>query len=292
MKILIVGANSHIGARIYSQMDHSKHAIIGTYCQHPADDLSHLDITNENSVRDFSKKYNPDLIIHLSAITSTDFCQENPKIAREIHVEGTKRLLSHFDSRFIFSSTNVVFYGPNTSYYEDDFSNRNPRSVYGKTKVEAEDAVLENGGTVVRFDLVLSNSKPYQPQQAFNEMVISKLRKGDTINLWTDYLIKPLSNFSVAEGVEKLVDYKGKRRIFHLAGKNQVSSEQLGLMVAQIFGLDSSFIKPIPRTPKDLETRPSSVSLSTSLTERDLQWKPRSLNESLLELKKELQPVS
>lgn len=85
-----------------------------------------------------------DVVVHLAAVSNDPACDLNPQFSRDINVEGTIRLakLSKMAGvgRFVFSSSCSV-YGRGSDTL-DEGSPVSPISLYGRTKAEAEDAVL------------------------------------------------------------------------------------------------------------------------------------------------------
>lgn len=99
------------------------------------------DIRNPEDLEKCSKTNRINSIIHLAAIPGLRKCEEEPKLAREVNVEGTKNILEFARrediSKVIFASSAGV-YGeikekPITETHPID-----PLNLYSKTKVEGE----------------------------------------------------------------------------------------------------------------------------------------------------------
>ena len=94
----------------------------------------------------------------LRRVESLAQCEEKPVLARQINVEATQRLaeLAH-DIPFVFFSSDQVFDGTQGGYVESD--RVNPLNVYGQTKAEAEQVVLQNPAhSVIRVALTAGTS--------------------------------------------------------------------------------------------------------------------------------------
>jgi dTDP-4-dehydrorhamnose reductase len=90
--------------------------------------------------------YRPDLVLHAAAWTAVDGAEIDPEDARQVNVVGTRQV-AMLGAPVVYFSTDYVFDGEKrTPYVESD--EPNPRSIYGRTKLEGE---LEVGsGWVVR----------------------------------------------------------------------------------------------------------------------------------------------
>lgn len=95
-------------------------------------------------MHDVFENYQPEVVIHAGAMSKPDECEENQWQCYITNVEGTLNLLMNAavtKSFFIFISTDFIFDGEKGMYKEDD--KPAPVNFYGKTKMEAEEAVKE-----------------------------------------------------------------------------------------------------------------------------------------------------
>lgn len=103
------------------------------------------DIRDVSRVQAVVRENHPDWIVLAAAYTDVDGCETNPDRAFAVNREGAVNVANAakmFGSRLIFLSSDYVFDGKKTSPYEID-DVRNPQSVYGRTKAEAEIRLLE-----------------------------------------------------------------------------------------------------------------------------------------------------
>src|SRR4030095_2387185 len=152
MSILITGANGFLGYYLIAQLLDKGHNVIATGrgdCRLPfiageRFQYATMDITDSFSVHDVFNHYKPEAVIHAAAMALVDTCELNQWDAYRANVEGTITVLINAEehkSFFVFVSTDFVFDGLKGMYKEDD--ERAPVNFYGKTKMEAEDAVIE-----------------------------------------------------------------------------------------------------------------------------------------------------
>jgi dTDP-4-dehydrorhamnose reductase len=90
--------------------------------------------------------YNPDLVLHAAAWTDVDGAESDAEGAARVNVEGTRNVAA-LGAPVVYYSTDYVFDGrKGEPYVESDGTN--PRSVYGRTKLEGEHEVRD--GWIVR----------------------------------------------------------------------------------------------------------------------------------------------
>ena len=140
MKILITGAYGQLGNSL-SKFLSTRHEVFRTGLNIPKGGKGlQLNIVDKIMLKDMILSISPDVIINLAALTNVDFCELNPKIAKEVNTNGVQNLADVFPGKIIHLSTDYVFDGLNGPYKEED--EINPISVYGKTKYDAEKSII------------------------------------------------------------------------------------------------------------------------------------------------------
>jgi len=153
--ILVTGGAGYIGSHIVEQL--VKKNFLKIFI---VDDLStgHKRLINKKAtfikaninktqlIKKIILKNKIDTIIHLAAKTIVTESEKKPKLYYKANVLGTSSLLDATKNssvkNFLFSSTAAV-YGSKISYVNEK-SKTLPDSVYGKTKLQAEDLVKRN----------------------------------------------------------------------------------------------------------------------------------------------------
>ena len=104
-----------------------------------------VDIRNADRVQHVVQETKPDWIVLAAAYTDVDGCESNRELAFAVNRDGAINVAGaakEVGARLMFLSSDYVFDGKNTTPYEvSDL--RNPQSVYGQTKAEAELRLLE-----------------------------------------------------------------------------------------------------------------------------------------------------
>lgn len=151
MAILITGSNGLLGQKIVRQLLKKKVPFIASSkgenrnpdC--PSDNYQSLDITQKAEINNVINQHNITAIINTAAMTNVDACEADNENCQKINVEAVNYLFEAcINNRiyFVQLSTDFVFDGENGLYAEDD--ERNPLSVYAKSKTDAEDILLQN----------------------------------------------------------------------------------------------------------------------------------------------------
>jgi dTDP-4-dehydrorhamnose reductase len=104
-----------------------------------------LDIRDARAVRDLIEKKHPDWIVLAAAHTDVDGCESNSELAFAVNRDGAVNVANACKAagvKLLFISSDYVFDGTKNLPYDAD-DQRNPQSVYGRTKAEAELRLLE-----------------------------------------------------------------------------------------------------------------------------------------------------
>lgn len=138
MKILVTGVKGQLG------YDCVKELTKRGYTEVLGIDVDELDITNEQKVHEFINDYKPNIVMHNAAYTSVDKAEQNPEICYKVNALGTKYIAEacrEVNATMVYISTDYVFSGKGENFYEVN-DKKEGLSVYGKTKSEGEDFVL------------------------------------------------------------------------------------------------------------------------------------------------------
>lgn len=184
-----------------------------------------LDLTDHAAAEQAWQRLKPGAVIHCAALSRTKDCEHNPLLARRINVDATAHLarLSK-DIPFIFLSSGEVFDGNAGWYRETDAAH--PINVYGKTKLEAEQLVLQNPRhTVVR--IVLTTGTLQQGDRSFVEEMCRSAKSGVNMTLYADEYRCPLPAGVIARAIWELAG-KEAPGLYHLGGRERLSRWEVG----------------------------------------------------------------
>mgnify|MGYP003345501769 CR=1 FL=1 len=151
---LVVGGDSTIGSALVRQATAAGRRVIGTSRKWSEKSLR-LDLADDS--RSWVLPERVGVAYLCAAVTSMDACRTSPGGTRWINVVQTTalaRLLAARGARVVFLSTNQVFDGSKPHRPANDPTC--PRSEYGRQKADAEHAILDCGGSVIRFTKVMA----------------------------------------------------------------------------------------------------------------------------------------
>ena len=138
MKVLVTGVKGQLGYDVVKELEKRGMKAIGV-------DIEEMYITDASSVELVIKDAAPDAVIHCAAYTAVDAAEDNAELCRKVNVDGPRniaKVCKELDIKMIQISTDYVFEGMGDRPWEPE-DEANPQSVYGLTKYEGEQAVME-----------------------------------------------------------------------------------------------------------------------------------------------------
>lgn len=245
MKVLITGSNGMLGHDLIDVLN-DKHELILTTSKT-------LDITDKEHTVEFIKENKPDIVINSAAYTDVDGCEENRKLAFSVNGEGVRNLAigcREADCPLVHISTDYVFNGKNdTPWVEDD--EIDPISVYGKSKLEGEQAIQE---ILDKFFIVRTAWLYGVNGGNFPKTMLELAKTHDELTVVYDEVGTPTYTPDLAEAIGKLIetDYYG---IYHITNSGSCSWCEFAKYIFEIAGVDvkvtpvtaSEFARPAPR---------------------------------------------
>ena len=160
MKILVTGVGGQLGHDVMNELAKRGHdgigsdlapAYSGAMDGTPVTAMPYtaMDITDPDMVRRTLLELRPDAVIHCAAWTAVDLAEDEDKVekVRAINAGGTEHIASvcrELGCKMMYISTDYVFHGEGTHFWEPDDLDRQPLNVYGQTKYEGELAVERN----------------------------------------------------------------------------------------------------------------------------------------------------
>lgn len=298
-KILVTGAAGYLGSIISQKLVAAGYKVTGvdnllfggdflSSLKNKKDfDFKKIDIQNEQEIKRIIK--GQDAVIHLAGLVGDGVCSENPQQAVNINYLATKNLISiarkSYIKKFLFASTCSVYGFADQLLTEED--EINPVSVYGMTKVLAEQALIKAGGS--RFCTTafrMSTLYGYSPRMRFDLVINSFTAQatfGDKISLYAGYQWRPFIHVSDAADAYLLAleteDNKINEQILNLGDTNQ------NFQIYQIADMVKKRIPGSKITRNEKIHEPRNYKVNCSKITKILKFKPKmKVNDGILEM--------
>jgi nucleoside-diphosphate-sugar epimerase len=157
-------------------------------CSRPAFDFVKGDVRDEAVMRRAVKDV--DVVIHLAAIVGAGACDRDPPLATSVNLESVK-LLNRLRSpaqRVIYPNTNSGYGATSGAAYCTEDSPLKPISLYGKTKVEAEQHLLQSPNVItLRLATVFGMSPRMRLDLLVNHFVYTAYTEGYIVIFEKDF---------------------------------------------------------------------------------------------------------
>jgi dTDP-4-dehydrorhamnose reductase len=139
LRLLITGANGQVGWHLQRAL-----APLGEVL---AIDVEQVDLTDLDAITRTVREFAPNIVANAAAYTAVDKAESEPDLARAINVAAPARIAqdcARSGALLIHYSTDYVYDGTKSSAY-DESDATGPLSVYGRTKLEGDQAIIASG---------------------------------------------------------------------------------------------------------------------------------------------------
>lgn len=245
MKILLTGASSYVGARLYFDLQ-KKFEIIGTYKNtNLSEKFIHLDITNLEEITKIINKHTPDVIIHAAANANARWCEANPKAAIALNQTSTKNIVHSANE----IGAKVILISSFASLQDN---------IYGKTKHASEEFVKQtkNGFIILRPSLIIGFSPNTANDRPFNR-ILKNLNKKTEAVYDTSWKFQPSYLRHISEVIETVLERNIVNKTIPVAVKELKTRYDIAKDILDPFGIQVAPVDKQDTTPTitdDLET--------------------------------------
>jgi dTDP-4-dehydrorhamnose reductase len=200
------------------------------------------DIRDAGLVQNVVQETRPDWVLLTAAYTDVDGCEGNPELAFAVNRDGAvnvAKAAKMIGSRLVFLSSDYVFDGDKNTPYEID-DPRNPQSVYGRSKAEAEIALLNAmpDCCIVRTSWLFGIGGKCFPD------TILKLAAGrPAIDVVNDQRGSPTYTRDLARAIVKLCR-KEAHGIFHVTNRGDCTWFEFAQAIVSLAGLATE-VRPV-----------------------------------------------
>jgi dTDP-4-dehydrorhamnose reductase len=282
MRFLVTGSAGLVGSYLTKYLEQNHTAYSAYNNSIPESGIpTKLDLLNHNDIKKTMTETDPDVVIHLAAMTDVDKCETQKDLATKINSTATKHLAEQAAKNnifFLYVSTDYVFDGTKGMRKEGDTPN--PIGHYGRTKMEGEQVLynLKSKWCIARTSTPFGIHKT---KKSFPIWVKENLEAKKQINVLEDQFTSPtyVPNLS-----KMLIEIAAKKitGIIHVAGATRISRYDMAIMVSEKLNLEKSLIKKAGMEQMSwLAKRPQDSSLDVSLAVKTLNEKPQTIQQSL-----------
>ena len=172
---------------------------------------AHCDLSRADAIRAAVRDASPDLIVNTAAYTAVDRAESEPDLARAVNADAPAVLAEEarrLGAALIHLSTDYVFDGTKPApYIESDACN--PLSVYGRSKLDGELAILASGAAA----LILRTSWVYATRgHNFLRTIVRLAREREELRIVDDQWGAPTWARSIAEAIAVIAARAGRDR--------------------------------------------------------------------------------
>ncbi len=238
-KILVTGCLGQLGRELQELAEDYEDS-----CQFYFTDKDDLDITDRQAVQDFVEQNAISIIINCAAYTAVDRAESEPELCDLLNNIAPEYLAEAVDSvggAMIQVSTDYVFDGTACRPYRED-DTTNPQTVYGRTKLAGEEAVIRScaGSMVIRTAWLYSSHG--------NNFVKTMLRLGkerDELGVIFDQVGTPTYARDLARAILTAVDQGIVPGVYHYSNEGVCSWYDFTRAIHRVSGIDSCTVRPL-----------------------------------------------
>ena len=246
MKLLITGSSGLLGLNLALDTM-ATHEVIGvdrSKLKSPPFPIVNADLLTEGEVERVLDQTQPQWVVHCAALANLEDCESDPDLARRLNADLPRALAKACEARgiqMVQISTDAVFDGTKSgSYVESDAPN--PVSVYARTKLEGEQAVLESspGAIVARVNFY---GWSLSGRRSLAEFFHHNLTNNKSMTGYTDVIFCPM-HVTHLGGILLAMLAKKMRGLYHVVGSQPMSKYQFGVEIARRFAMNAGEISP------------------------------------------------
>jgi nucleoside-diphosphate-sugar epimerase len=248
-RVLVTGGLGYIGSVLCERLLAAGHRVtaldnlsFGTgqqglfhLCADPKFDFVQGDVRDEACMR--SAMRSADVVVHLAAVVGAPACDRDPLLATSVNLESV-RLLDRLRSPsqlVVYPNTNSGYGATSGKAFCTEESPLEPISLYGRTKVEAERALLSAGRTVAfRLATVFGMSPRMRLDLLVNHFVHAAVTDGTLVLFEKEFKRNFVHVRDVADAMLHAIDHADAMSgsVYNLGlDSANLSKEELALTV-------------------------------------------------------------
>jgi dTDP-4-dehydrorhamnose reductase len=270
-RILVTGAAGLLGANICYLLRKSYHVVALDTNRIEIDQITSIvgSALDVSLVEQTLVQEKIDILIHCAAITDMDRCEREFNYAylvNQLLPKNLSYICNRYGAKLIFISSDSVYRGSDPGLHAE-IDAVEPLSIYAKTKLGAEDAVLKNAkNLVVRTNMFGMN---YRDKNSFGEWVIQALQNDETLNMFYDISFSPLLVNELVSVLDLCME-RDLCGLYNVGSCEPISKYDLGMTIKEVFGLPGTINKTSMKDHTYLAPRTQNMGLDVSKIEQTL----------------------
>ena len=217
-RILVTGANGQLGSEMRKLGSVSPNEYIFT-------DVQELDITNKEAVMSFVEQNGVNIIVNCAAYTNVDRAEDDEATAELINATAVGNLAEAakaVDGTLFHVSTDYVFGADGNTPRSEDMPT-NPLGVYGKTKLNGEQAIAAVGAKAI----IIRSAWLYSEfGNNFLKTMLRLTAEKESLNVVFDQVGTPTYAGDLALVIFSIIEgnlYAGNEGIYHFSNEGVCS---------------------------------------------------------------------
>ena len=237
MFILVTGANGQLGKSIKSLVKQKKTSDSFVFATR-----NQLDLSSLSNIQNYFEVHKFDLIINCAAYTAVDKAehyQQEASMVNHIAVKQIAEVAKNNNIKLIHISTDFVFDGlKHEPYCESD--TRSPLNIYGKTKLEGENAIL----SIMKFNAIIIRTSWVYSEYGNNFVatILKLVQNNNNLNIISDQIGTPTYAGDLGNAILSIIknakfsELERVSEIYHYSNEGRCSWYDFAKEVVNISG--------------------------------------------------------
>jgi len=237
-KVLITGCGGMLGQSMYKVFSEKYQEVKATDIDLNEPWLEYLDVREFSQCIRVFEEFNPEIVLHLAALTDLEYCEtnhENSWCTNALGTENVAFLAEKYGCTMVYISTAGIFGGEQE--YFTDFDTPNPLSHYAKGKFYGERFVLERVSRCFVFRPGWMMGGGPRKDKKFINKIYNQIINGKTeLHVVDDKLGTPTYTLDFANAISKVME-TGYYGLYNQVCDGSCSRYDVAVELVNILGL-------------------------------------------------------
>lgn len=237
-KVLITGCGGMLGQSMYKVFSEKYQEVKATDIDLNEPWLEYLDVREFSQCIRVFEEFNPEIVLHLAALTDLEYCEtnhENSWCTNALGTENVAFLAEKYGCTMVYISTEGIFGGEQE--YFTDFDTPNPLSHYAKGKFYGERFVLERVSRCFVFRPGWMMGGGPRKDKKFINKIYKQIINGKTeLHVVDDKLGTPTYTLDFANAISKVME-TGYYGLYNQVCDGSCSRYDVAVELVNILGL-------------------------------------------------------